>query len=346
MAGAELVVQTPFANEVFRSGTTLAVSASFHRGQPGEPGRTAREVVVSLLDEAGREVGTSSSSLDPNHPVAVRDVGLLFLGYPVMLYAWPQAPEGVSGRFTLRVRYRPRQGSLATVDTPIRIHLPGQTPLGFVPADASQAPFALAMASPAAGAVVLPGEAIDLEVRAARDSKTTYFYHVLYNREQQHIAAALVGKPPYRMVNDPERPGRQAYQYGFELKTPFEKLLAPQGFALRSYLVSMQGDAVFQAGSVEIQVGEPPVTATRRGVVVAAARVAKAPDPEVLAASVVNQVDINADPGADLVLLRGIGRVLAGRIVARRPFASIDDLSRVPGLGTRRIELLRPALRI
>jgi competence protein ComEA len=57
-------------------------------------------------------------------------------------------------------------------------------------------------------------------------------------------------------------------------------------------------------------------------------------------------LDLNTADARALVALPGIGPALAGRIVAERaargPFASPDDLLRVPGLGAGRLERIRP----
>ncbi len=56
-------------------------------------------------------------------------------------------------------------------------------------------------------------------------------------------------------------------------------------------------------------------------------------------------IDVNSADEAQLDLLPGIGPRLAARIVQQRssegPFASVDDLERVSGLGPRIIERLR-----
>lgn len=58
------------------------------------------------------------------------------------------------------------------------------------------------------------------------------------------------------------------------------------------------------------------------------------------------QVDLNRAGSAALTALPGIGPVLAERIVEHRerhgPFASIDELRAVRGIGPRLIERLRP----
>lgn len=57
-------------------------------------------------------------------------------------------------------------------------------------------------------------------------------------------------------------------------------------------------------------------------------------------------VDLNDGTLAELEHLPGIGRVLAERIVAHRTshgaFRHIEDLALVPGIGEKRLELLRP----
>ena len=58
------------------------------------------------------------------------------------------------------------------------------------------------------------------------------------------------------------------------------------------------------------------------------------------------RIDVNSAAEAQLDLLPGIGPRLAARIVQQRssegPFASVDDLARVSGVGPRLIERLRP----
>lgn len=57
-------------------------------------------------------------------------------------------------------------------------------------------------------------------------------------------------------------------------------------------------------------------------------------------------VDINTADEEALEQLPGIGPALAERIVQDRaangPFASVDDLTRVPGIGEKTLESLRP----
>jgi competence protein ComEA len=60
------------------------------------------------------------------------------------------------------------------------------------------------------------------------------------------------------------------------------------------------------------------------------------------------QVDLNKAELPELIQLPGIGEVLAGRIVASRqkdgPFADLDDLRRIRGIGPKTMEHLRPYL--
>lgn len=59
-------------------------------------------------------------------------------------------------------------------------------------------------------------------------------------------------------------------------------------------------------------------------------------------------VDVNAAAWSELVALPGVGEVLARRIVESRstdgPFHSVDDLTRVRGIGEKTLENLRPYL--
>ena len=59
-------------------------------------------------------------------------------------------------------------------------------------------------------------------------------------------------------------------------------------------------------------------------------------------------VDVNTAPAAEIEALPGVGATLAQRIVAERsraPFATIDDLRRVPGVGPATLERLRGFVR-
>lgn len=61
------------------------------------------------------------------------------------------------------------------------------------------------------------------------------------------------------------------------------------------------------------------------------------------------ELDINAADWPELSVLPNIGETLAKRIVESRqadgPFADVDDLQRVRGIGPRTLEQLRPYLR-
>ena len=52
-------------------------------------------------------------------------------------------------------------------------------------------------------------------------------------------------------------------------------------------------------------------------------------------------IDINLAPLAELETLPGIGPSKAAAILANRPYVSIDDLTRVPGIGEKTVEQLR-----
>jgi len=57
------------------------------------------------------------------------------------------------------------------------------------------------------------------------------------------------------------------------------------------------------------------------------------------------RLSLNAASEAELARLPGIGPTLAGRIVAARPFARLDDLLRVPGIGPKTLSALRDRVR-
>jgi competence protein ComEA len=63
--------------------------------------------------------------------------------------------------------------------------------------------------------------------------------------------------------------------------------------------------------------------------------------PSVQTSSGDRRISINNATPEDLERLPGIGPALAGRIVAARPFNTIDDLLRVSGIGERTLARLR-----
>ena len=62
------------------------------------------------------------------------------------------------------------------------------------------------------------------------------------------------------------------------------------------------------------------------------------------------KIDVNRAPWIEWTLLEGIGETLARRIVDDRdrngPFRSVDDLSRVKGIGPKTLARIRPRLTI
>jgi competence ComEA-like helix-hairpin-helix protein len=53
-------------------------------------------------------------------------------------------------------------------------------------------------------------------------------------------------------------------------------------------------------------------------------------------------VNINNATEAELETIPGVGPALAASIIAGRPYESIDDLVRIPGIGERTLEGMRP----
>ncbi|MGI9088343.1 MAG: helix-hairpin-helix domain-containing protein [Chthoniobacterales bacterium] len=69
-----------------------------------------------------------------------------------------------------------------------------------------------------------------------------------------------------------------------------------------------------------------------------------APPPGTSAPSVV-RLDLNMASATELDGVKGIGPVLAGRIMAARPFKTVQDLRLVKGIGAKKYEQLRPYFR-
>ena len=57
-------------------------------------------------------------------------------------------------------------------------------------------------------------------------------------------------------------------------------------------------------------------------------------------------VDLNRASAEELASLDGVGPRLAERIIAARPFVTIDDLARVSGVGPKRVARLRERLTV
>jgi competence protein ComEA len=55
-----------------------------------------------------------------------------------------------------------------------------------------------------------------------------------------------------------------------------------------------------------------------------------------------DKLDINTATEKELRLIPGIGPVMAGRIIAARPFRSADDLKKVSGIGDKKYDQIRP----
>jgi len=53
-------------------------------------------------------------------------------------------------------------------------------------------------------------------------------------------------------------------------------------------------------------------------------------------------IDLNTANKKELQSIRGIGPVLAERIMAGRPYGTIDDLLKVNGIGQKKLEIIRP----
>jgi competence ComEA-like helix-hairpin-helix protein len=53
-------------------------------------------------------------------------------------------------------------------------------------------------------------------------------------------------------------------------------------------------------------------------------------------------LDLNTASKEELMSINGIGPVLSARIIAGRPYKSVDDLLKVKGIGQKKLEKIRP----
>ncbi|MCH8525870.1 MAG: helix-hairpin-helix domain-containing protein [Kiritimatiellae bacterium] len=53
------------------------------------------------------------------------------------------------------------------------------------------------------------------------------------------------------------------------------------------------------------------------------------------------RINLNTAPKEDLVRIPGVGEATANTIIAARPFSSLEDLTRVRGIGRARFEQLQ-----
>ena len=72
----------------------------------------------------------------------------------------------------------------------------------------------------------------------------------------------------------------------------------------------------------------------------------RAPARRPRASTAVAPLDVNHATETELARLPGVGPALASRIVAARPFADVDELSRVRGFRRITLERLRPRLTV
>ena len=60
------------------------------------------------------------------------------------------------------------------------------------------------------------------------------------------------------------------------------------------------------------------------------------------AAAAGTKLDLNTATVAELMKIKGVGPVLAGRIIEARPFKSADELRRLKGIGPKKFAQMRP----
>ena len=75
---------------------------------------------------------------------------------------------------------------------------------------------------------------------------------------------------------------------------------------------------------------------------IAASSPAEAKKPHAKEKIALGRIDINTATEKELKMIPGIGPVVAGRIIAARPFRTADDLKKVSGIGDKKYAQIRP----
>jgi DNA uptake protein ComE-like DNA-binding protein len=57
-------------------------------------------------------------------------------------------------------------------------------------------------------------------------------------------------------------------------------------------------------------------------------------------------INVNRATEAELEAMPGVGPVIARRVIAGRPYRSVDDFDRVKGIGKKRLEEIRPLVTV
>ena len=58
------------------------------------------------------------------------------------------------------------------------------------------------------------------------------------------------------------------------------------------------------------------------------------------------KIDLNSAPRDVIMQLPGIGETIANRIIEGRPYQSVDSVTEVNGIGTKKLQRIRPFLKL
>ncbi len=334
-------LQHPFANQKHRLGTVVAVAGSLDLDDatpPGFPVPKLEEIIVDLVDSTGRRVDPPGERRFSKKQVEYRP-GLGEPGLPrppSMFYAYLKLPD-LPGAYRVRsnVLYAGVWSQPETRAITI-LSFPGGGPALALPPDRESDQFQMKIVAPVDSARGdLP---IQIECTTKTRNRTYYITYWIMDRTDSAILGTTFVRDWIARDNDYLASG------SIELPPPIQTL--PLSAAVVSTVTNTRTGSVPDCRVRAVLLKPPPSPPGRAsGTAPSAAASTRAAAPAASSAIFPGVlVDPNVDPALVLESLPTIGPRLAKLMVRDRPFSSVEDLDRVPGVGKARVERLRPLI--